>query len=592
MTDTQDMPVLRVEDITSPQSIQSLSVSELEQLAANVRAFLLTNISETGGHIGANLGTVELSIALHAVFTSPSEPMIWDTGHQGYTHKLMTGRAGMFPSLNTYGGMSRFVTNTESEHDIVEASHAGTSISIASGMALARKLQGDTRRVVAIIGDSALAEGQALEALNHVAVEDCRLTIVINDNGYAISRGFGGLHEAFQSPNGKAKDLLSAWGFDYIGPVDGHDIGALKAAFEQANSRAGVNIVHTKTIKGKGWKPADNHPLRMHFSFAFNPEDGSPKQTPPGPAYQDIAASVVLEEMDQDESIACITPSTLYATGLTPAFEKYPERCFDPGMEEQHALTLGVGLALAGMKPVVAYQSTFLQRAFDQMFHDVCFMGHPMLILGCRSGFSGYDNPTHHGVYDYAYMRGLPGLKILYPKDRYETARMVRDELKTLSGPVMILMPYGPVHDFDEAVLDESSETFALPQVVEQGADVMLVAVGHKFGAAKAAMERLRADGVNAGLVNLRCLKPLAETYLCDLFKQTKAVVSVEEYVRDGGVGGALAELITDHALDCRLLRLSLPTAFIEPGANDELEKIYGLDADGIYARVKEWWGD
>ncbi len=586
---TENQAPLNIETISSPQQLHGCSVAELSQLADSVRHFLLDNISATGGHIGANLGTVELSIALHAVFDSPAEPIIWDTGHQGYTHKLLTGRADLFASLNSYGGMNRFVTRSESEHDLIEASHAGTSISIAAGMALARRIEGDQRRAVAVIGDSALAEGMALEALNHIAVEDIELTLVINDNGYAISPGFGGLHEAMQS-EGRARSLFESWGLNYHGPVDGHDIDALFKAFNTARTEKGVNLIHVKTVKGQGWPPADKHPLRMHFSFPFDKESGAANVTPPGPAYQDIAGGVVLEQMAEDDKIVCITPSTLYATGLTPAFEKYPQRCFDPGMEEQHGMTMSVGLALGGMKPVVAFQSTFMQRAFDQLFHDVCFMNLPILIMGVRSGFAGYDNPTHHGVYDFPYLRALPNLKILYPKDRYETERMVRDQLRDLHGPVLILMPYGPVDDFDPAVLEEDQASFSSLQQIEQGRDLTVITVGNKFAASKAAVERLRSEGVDAGLVNLRYLKPLPQQALLELMAKTERLVTVEEYVRDGGVGSAIIELASDHQIMKQFLRIGLPCAFIEPGTNQELEKQYGLDGEGIYTRIRQQW--
>ncbi|MFV2055875.1 MAG: 1-deoxy-D-xylulose-5-phosphate synthase [Thiohalomonadales bacterium] len=580
---------LRIESIQTPQQLHGRSAKELSQLSDEVREFLLRNISATGGHIGANLGTIELTIGLHAVFNSPGEPIIWDTGHQGYTHKLLTGRANLFPSLNRYNGMNRFVTRSESDHDLIDASHAGTSISIASGIAMARRINDDKRQVVAVIGDSALAEGMALEALNHLAVEDVELTLVINDNGYAISPGFGGLHEAMQS-EGRARTLFESWGLNYHGPIDGHNIKALLDVFSHVYAKKGVNLVHVKTIKGNAWPPADAHPLRMHFSFPFDRASGAPVVTPPGPAYQDIAAAVVLEQMEHDDKIVCITPSTLYATGLTPAFEKYPERCFDPGMEEQHAMTMSVGFALEGMKPVVAYQSTFLQRAFDQLFHDVCFMNLPILILSYRSGFAGYDNPTHHGVYDFSYLRVLPNLKILYPKDRHETERMVGDELRDLSGPLLILMPYGPVDDIDKTVLQEDRESFSTLQTVIHGSTITLITVGHKFVAARGAVERLRADGVDAGLVNLRYLKPLPEQALLELMSNTDRIVTVEEFVRDGGVGSAIVELAADNEVMKPVLRIALPSVFIEPGSNHELEKIYGLDADGIYQRIKQKW--
>ncbi|MBF0246914.1 MAG: 1-deoxy-D-xylulose-5-phosphate synthase, partial [Alphaproteobacteria bacterium] len=400
------------------------------------------------------------------------------------------------------------------------------------------------------------------------------------------------LHEALQDPGGRGGKLFRAWGAEVIGPVDGHDIEALMEAFQSARQSGGVKVVHVKTVKGKGWAPADAHPLRMHFSFPFDKETGKSTLPPPPQTYQDVVAEVVMAEMETDPSIACITPSTLYATELTPIFQKYPDRCFDPGMEEQHALTMAVGMALAGAKPVVAYQSTFLQRAFDQMFHDVCFMARPMLILGYRSGFAGYDNPTHHGVYDFSYLRGLPNLRILYPKDRHEARRMARDALRALDGPVLILMPYGPVDDFDPSVMEETPERFAEPQMVQTGREVMIVAVGHKFAASRDAVARLREADIDAGLVNLRYLKPLNVVFLERLLSNARRVVTVEEFVRDGGVGGALMELAGDRGLGCQILRLALPTAFIEPGSNAELERAYGLDAEGIVRAVRERWDE
>jgi len=578
--------------ITEPSEIRGLSCDGLTQLADEIRKHLIETISCTGGHIGANLGTVDLSIALHYVFNSPEDKIIWDTGHQGYTHKLLTGRAKLFPTLNTYGGMNRFVSKTESEHDIIEASHAGTSISVALGIALAKKLKGDPQYVIAVIGDGAICEGLALEAINHAAVEkDIRL--ILNDNGYAISPGFGAIHNYLQSRhpgNDTSETLFTSLGLDYIGPVDGHNIDLMIGAFELAKQSSRIPIIHVRTVKGYGLPAADQHQFKMHFSFPFNPDTGQTKDGYITQGYQDLAAKVIGEEMDLDSKIAVITPSTLYATGLQHVFKRFPERCFDPGMEEQHAMTMTVGFALGGYKPVIFYQSTFMQRAFDQLFHDVCFMNLPVLLLSVRTGFAGYDNPTHHGIYEFSYLRGLPNLRILYPKDRFELERMVRENLKNLEVPTLIAMPYGPVDEFDNRVLTESPSSFKQAEVVCEGKDLTLIAVGHKFGAAREAAAELRREGMDVGLINLRYLKPLPEDQLVEIMKKVKKVVTIEEAVLDGGVGCAISTLAMDYGLKCEILRIGVPCKFVEPGSNTELCSMYGLDAPGLISKIRTRW--
>jgi len=576
------------ETIRHPAELKALDLAGLERFAEDVRRFLLASVSRTGGHIGANLGTIELTLALHRVFDSPRDALLFDTGHQGYTHKIVTGRAPRFATLNQYGGLNRFLSRAESEHDPIEASHAGTSISVALGLALARKLRGEPGRVVAVIGDGSLAEGMAFEGLNHAAVETSGLVLVLNDNGYAISPGSGALHEALQA--GRAGAFFGALGLEYVGPVDGHDLGALIPALERARDGARLTVVHARTVKGHGWTPADRHPFRSHFSFPFDPQSGAVREGFVARGYPDVAAAVVGEEMETDERIVCVTPSTLYATGLAGVFARFPERCFDPGMEEQHALTLATGLALGGLKPVVAYQSTFFQRAFDQLVHDLCFPGLPVLLLLFRSGFAGYDNPTHHGIYDLAYLRGIPDLRLLYPKDGHEAERMVRDELRGLSGPTAILMPYGPVDELDPSVRLETPESFALPQVDFHGRELVVLAVGNRYRAALEAVEDLRARGVDAGLVNLRYLKPLPEAFLAEELRGVKRVVTLEEGVLEGGVGSALTALAADHGLPAQWLRIGLPCAFVEPGSSAELARAYRLDGPGVLARIHARW--
>jgi 1-deoxy-D-xylulose-5-phosphate synthase len=578
----------------SPESIKTLSTKELTQLAGQIRQFLIETVSETGGHIGANLGTVDLSIALHRSFSSPQDKLIWDTGHQGYTHKIITGRADIFPTLNTYGGMNRFVARTESEHDIIEASHAGTSISVALGSALSKRLKSEDGYAVAVIGDGALCEGLALEALNHAAAEtDINLVLVLNDNGYAISPGFGALHNYLQSRKAggnRPETLFASLGLQYIGPVDGHNIRDMLEAFELAKQSDGVPLVHIKSVKGYGLPAADLHPYRLHFSFPFDPKTGETNKGFANPSYQDAAAKVIGERMQQDKKLICITPSTLYATGLQPVFDRFPDRCFDPGMEEQHAMTMTVGFALEGYKPIIFYQSTFMQRAFDQLMHDVCYMNLPVLILAVRSGLSGYDNATHHGIYDFSYLRGLPNLQMMYPKDRFELERMIEDCLDSSNRPKWIGMPYGPVDEFEEEIYSESEKSFSQAQVLFKGSDLLMITVGHKYAAARKAAEALRNEGIDCGLVNLRYLKPLPEDQLVELMRSVPGVVSVEEATLSGGVGSAIAALILDRNLRCELLRIGIPDGFVEPGSNEELCKIYGLDSNGIQAKIKTRW--
>lgn len=566
----------------------------LKQLAADIRRFLIDSISETGGHIGANLGTVELSIALHYAFKSPDDMFVWDTGHTGYTHKILTGRLDKFKTLNTYGGMNRFISRFESEHDFIEASHAGTSISIALGRALSLRNAGKSQWSVAVIGDGALAEGVALEALNHASVEEnIRLVILLNDNGYAISPGFGAIHEYLQSRSVDAKQpdtLFSALGYKVIGPVDGHSIDALLQAFEEAKASNQVCIVHAKTEKGRGLAAAAKHPVKLHFSFPFDPDTGAALVSPPGPSYQDIAASAIGDCMEKDSSIVAITPSTLYATGLAGVFERFPERCFDPGMEEQHAVSMAVGMALSGSRPVLFYQSTFLQRAFDQLIHDVCFANQNILILTVRSGFAGYDNPTHHGIYDFSYLRCLPNLQEFYPKDSRELYEMTMLGLTKCTGPVLIHMPYGQA-DKVEVVRGEATLAMDSPELIHAGSDGMIVTVGNKVASCEAALKLLADAGLSFGLINIRKLKPLPDAELLAMLDGVAKVVTVEEGVLEGGFGSAVSSLLHRQGMKASLLQVGLPCAFIEAGSNDELSAKYGLDPAGIAKQVLARWG-
>jgi 1-deoxy-D-xylulose-5-phosphate synthase len=574
---------------------KKVSRSTLKPLAEEIRKFIIDSISVTGGHIGANLATVELSIALHYAFTSPNDAFIFDTGHTGYTHKILTGRIEKFKTLNTYGGMNRFISSSESEHDFIEASHAGTSISIALGRALTMRNRGQSHWTVAFIGDGALAEGLALEALNHASVEKgIRLMIVVNDNGYAISPGFGAIHEYLQSRKLGANQpdtLFTALGYKVIGPVDGHSIDDLLSAFEDAKASPQVCIVHAKTEKGRGLEPATSHPFKMHFSFPFNPETGASSLPAPAQSYQDVAALAVGDCMEKDPTVMAITPSTLYATGLAGVFNRFPERCFDPGMEEQHAVSMAVGMALSGSRPVLFYQSTFLQRAFDQLIHDVCFANQDILILTVRSGFAGYDNPTHHGIYDFSYLRCLPNMQIFYPKDACELYEMTTLSLTKLKGPVMIHMPYGPAPK-QNIIRGQATLAMHYPELICSGKDGMIVTVGNKIESCEAVVALLKEIGMSYGLINVRQLKPLPEIELLQLLGDVSRIVTVEEGVLEGGFGSAISSLMHQSALHAELLQIGLPCTFIEAGSNDELSAKYDLDPAGIVKQIIVRWRD
>lgn len=561
--------------------VKSLTCQELDGLAADIRKFLIEKISNTGGHIGANLGVVELTIALHSEFSSPDEPIIFDTGHIGYTHKILTGRANLFQSLNTYGGMSRFITPTESQHDLIEASHAGTAISVAFGISKARKLANNEKWTIAFVGDSAMAEGSSFEAINHASVEETKLLIVLNDNGYAISPGFGALHNALQAQGSSARWFFESLGIRYFGPIDGHNIKELKNTIKEAKKTSKVPLIHVKTEKGKGLAAASAHPFKMHFSLPFDLKNGEVKtSSAPAKTFPDVAGNVLLEAMHNDKKIVCLTPSTIYATGLAEVFSRFPERCIDPGMAEQHTLSMTVGLALEGYRPVIAYQSTFLQRAFDQLIHDVCFSNLPILILSMRSGFSGYDNPTHHGIYDISFMRALPNLKILYPRNKVELEAMMKSSLDNIKSPTVIMMPYGDLVDDEEYF----SGQVDAPEQCRVGSNAVILTVGNKF---KECAEV--ADELDLGLVNIRRLKPLPCFELLEIFKRYSAVITVEEAVLDGGVGSSIAAMLSDNGLQKKILRIGLPAKFIEAGSNKKLCEVYGLDSAGIQASIIEF---
>ena len=572
--------------------IKNKSISSLNEISSEIRKFIIHSTSQTGGHIGANLGTIELTIALHYCFNSPEDAIFYDTGHIGYTHKILTGRINKFSTLNTYKGLSRFITCEESKHDIVEASHAGTSLSLALGRSLTLRRKKSNLWTIAVIGDGSLSEGIALEALNHISEEkNIKMIIILNDNSYAISPGFGAIHKHLQNINSSNKlsksNIFTELGYNYIGPVDGHSIEKLIHSIKTAKNSNAVTIIHTKTIKGNGFKPALNHPYKMHFSFPFDIKTGEPKNINNLLNFQDIAALTINKAMEERDDINLITPSTLYATGLTSIFEKYPNRCFDPGMEEQHAMTMAVGIALAGDLPLVFYQSTFMQRAFDQLFHDVCFSNKNIILLSVRSGFAGYDNPTHHGIYDLSYTKGLPNLKIYYPRNPTELHLTIEKRINIISGPTLILMPYGSTNLDSFEFNSHSNEKFDIdePEIINEGDDGIILCLGNKVDTCIKVVSLLLKINLKYKLVNPRRIKPLHQS-LSNLIENHKHIVTVEEFLLEGGFGESISSLIHSKKQKASLTKIGLPCKFIEAGSNQELTKIYELDSQSIFEKI------
>lgn len=563
--------------------------SELEELCASIRAFLIESVSRTGGHIGANLGTVELTVALHECFTTPKDKLVFDTGHTGYTHKILTGRKERFHTLNTFDGMSRFISRTESSHDFGDSSHAGNSISLALGHSLATKADANPPWTVAIIGDGALGEGLALEALNHASVADAkRLMIVVNDNGFAISPGFGAIHNAL-GDEVKSRAFFESLGFRYFGPIDGHKVDALIDVFQQAKkSDHEVTVVHVKTQKGRGFPAALESANRMHYSPPFDLQSGEPvvpMSANPELLPVEAAARAVSDAMKRNPQLICMTPSTRYATALDSVFQEFPERCIDPGMAEQHLLSLAVGAAISGSPVVVFFQSTFLQRAYDQLIHDLAFLKAPVLLVSVRHGFAGFDHSTHHGLFDIPIIKSIPNLRILNPISNADVTASIEAWTSADSPePQIVLLPYVHYDDSIGNVVSVGDGFHSWPS----DRSVLLVGTGVTVGECRKAAELLDDLGIcRATVLALTRIKPLPESLAAEL-EGYKLIVTVEEGLLNGGLGEALRAESPTQASGSKFETLGVPDEFAPPGDSVTLRRKYGLDAESIVKTVME----
>src|SRR4051812_44204878 len=612
--------------VDSPSDLRALSKEELLQLCQELREFTVDAVQKTGGHISSSLGTVELTVALHHVFDSPRDKLVWDTGHQASIHKILTGRKDRFDTLRQFGGMSGFLARSESEHDVFGAGHAGTSISAAHGMAVARDLRGENFSVVAIIGDGALTAGLAFEGLNNIGHDRRRVIVVLNDNGMSIAPNVGAVSRILETvrtapPYREAKHvvrnildhlpgadlaeearrriftsmkallipnmLFEQFGFTYFGPVDGHDLFAVQNVLEKARDfRDGPVLVHIHTEKGHGYGPAEDDNIKWHGVSA----SGAAKAT--APQYTAVFADTVREILQHDENTVAITAAMPGGTGLQPLFKEFPTRVIDVGICEQHAVTMAGGLATCGVTPIVAIYSTFLQRAYDEVLHDIAVQDLSIVLAMDRAGIVGDDGRTHQGLYDIAYLRPMPGMTLMAPRDERELRQMIFTAYRhalARRGSVGVRFPRGTGTGVS---LDEplAEMPIGISETLRDGDDLVIVAYGHPVNAALAAAEILAREDVSATVINARFAKPLDAARLVALATQVSRFVTIEEHVIAGGFGSAVSELFDERGRTVELELIGIPDEHVDHGAQGLWRHHYGLDAEGIARAVRSRW--
>ncbi|WHX47454.1 1-deoxy-D-xylulose-5-phosphate synthase [Paenibacillus woosongensis] len=615
--------------IHEPNDLKQLPIEQLTPLAAEIRQFLIEKLSVTGGHLASNLGVVELTIALHYCYNSPRDKFIFDVGHQAYVHKILTGRMDRFDTLRKYNGLCGFVKRCESEHDVWEAGHSSTSLSAAMGMALARDLKGEDNKVVAIIGDGALTGGMAFEALNHIGHEQKDLMVILNDNEMSIAPNVGAMHNYLTRIRSdknylRAKDeveqllkkipaiggklaktverlkdslkyamvsgvLFEELGFTYLGPVDGHDLAGLIEAFTQANNVNGPVLVHVLTTKGKGYTPAEEDSHKWHGITPYKIESGQVLKAVGNPMYTEVFGRTLIELAEQDERIVAVTPAMPGGSGLVKFGERFPDRMIDVGIAEQHAATMCAALAMEGMKPVFAVYSTFMQRAYDQIVHDICRHNANVMFAIDRAGFVGADGETHQGVYDIAFMRHIPNIVLMMPKDENELRHMMKTALEYNDGPIAYRYPRVNVPGVP---LDEELKPIPIGswEKLREGDQVAIVATGPMVQVAEEAAEILKREGVSIGVVNARFLKPLDNSMLLNLAGAGTKLIVLEEACQAGSLGSAVLEFYAEHGItgtDVSLM--GIPDRFIEHGSIKEQLREVGLTAEAVVEQIQQY---
>ncbi len=613
-----------LDEIRGPADLRDLGPHDLTRLCGEIRDFLIEAVSRTGGHLGPNLGVVELTVALHRVFSSPQDALVFDTGHQAYVHKMLTGRLRDFDTLRQHGGLSGYPCRAESEHDVVENSHASTGLSYALALATARQLTGEAGKVVCVIGDGALTGGMAYEALNNIGHLHPELIIILNDNGRSYAPTVGGIaenlgqlrlsptYEAAKDATGRTlrhlplvgdsayqaakrvkeslKQLVSTTsifetlGLKYGGPIDGHDIAALERALRDAASYRGPVVIHVVTNKGNGYAPAVHDEIdKFHGVSSFNPRDGSFAAA--APSWTDLFGEALLEAAERDPRIVAITAAMASSTGLLGFAERFPDRFFDVGIAEQHAVTFASGLALQGLRPVVCIYSTFLQRAFDQIACDASLHRLPVTFVLDRAGITGPDGPSHHGMLDLAFLRCIPGMVVAAPSSPDEMRRMLATALAHEGGPFALRYPRGTAPAAATAALEPLPIGEAV--VRRDGGDVAIMAVGKMVGVALDAARRLEGEGISASVVDARFVKPL-DPRLAEIGARHRGVVTVEDGTTVGGFGSAVAELLAAAGTPVPVRRLGIPDRFVEHGAQGLLLASLGLDPEGVASAAAE----
>jgi 1-deoxy-D-xylulose-5-phosphate synthase len=615
-----------IEQINNPEELKKLTIPQLYQLADEIRSFLVETLSKTGGHLAPNLGVVELTLALHYVFSSPTYKLIWDVGHQAYVHKILTGRRELFPTLRQYKGLCGFPKMSESLHDVWETGHSSTSLSAAMGMACARDLKKEKHHVVAIIGDGALTGGMAFEALNHIGHEKKSVIVVLNDNEMSIAPNVGALHnylgklrttnnyqrtkdelehllKSIPAVGGKLaqfaerlKDsmkyllvsgiLFEELGFTYIGPIDGHNVELLMDSLRTAAQTKGPVLIHAITKKGKGYAPAEADSVKWHGIGTYKIESGESAKS--APTYTSVFADTMIELAKEDERIVAVTPAMPAGSGLIKFAEIFPERMFDVGIAEQHACTFCAGLATQGLKPVYAVYSTFLQRAYDQLIHDVARQKLNVIFAVDRAGLVGADGETHQGVYDIAFMRAIPNMVIMAPKDENELRHMMKTAIAYDQGPISFRYPRLNIRGVK---MDDELKVLPIgkAEIVREGKDVAILSFGHIFEVAEQAADLLRAEGSTPMLVNARFCKPLDEELLLRLAQEGYDIVTVEEGSTMGGFGSAVLEFLSQSGYgNVTVHMIGVPDYFVEHGSVKEQRQEVGLTAEQIAACVRK----
>ncbi len=613
-----------LDNINNANDIKKVDSSDYNRLAKEIRSFLVSKISKTGGHLASNLGVVELTMALHLFLDFPKDKLIWDVGHQSYTHKLLTGRKNRFSSLRQLNGISGFPKREESNCDAFDTGHSSTAVSAALGIVKARDLKGDDNKVVAVLGDGALTGGMAFEALNNAGRLKSNMIIILNDNNMSISKNVGGManylaklrtntrytgfKESMENtlksrlPAGKevvnilkrSKDAVKFFmlpsmffedmGLIYIGPIDGHNIDDILSALQTANKTNKAVVIHAITKKGKGYVPAESHPSKFHGITPFCIDNGEPVGKNTGSSYTEAFASSLLKIAKRNDKVVAITAAMPNGTGLSAFRRRYPDRFFDVGIAEGHAVTFAAGMAAEGFRPVVAIYSTFLQRAYDQIIHDVCINRLPVVFAIDRAGLNGRDGKTHQGTFDLSFLSHIPNMVVMAPKNKWEVDVMLEYAL-SYDGPVAIRYPKGDAYG---GLIDKKDPiVYGKSEIIYKAKDIAILAVGSMVKIAVAVVELLKEDGIEASLVNVRFVSPIDNDMLDELSKDHKLFITMEENVRAGGYGQQVTDYICQYKKQSiRHMNISIPNEFIEQGGVDELYEKLGLDAQSIRRRI------